>query len=131
MATVTAATAVAQAAESLTGSSGLLLFLLGGGLIGAIVSAYRFFVNYRTTERGMSRQRIQQAASTAREAQHEASLWQARCGDLTYLLKEHGIPVPPPDPELRALVAQPAQDTEVVDWDITTNNIDNDRRRPR
>lgn len=109
---------LAQEAD-LTSSSGLLLFLLGGGLLGALISAYRFWVNFRTTERGMSRQRIQQATSNARSAQHEAYLWQARCADLTYLLRERGVPVPPLDPELQALVSPHAQTPDPIDWNIT------------
>lgn len=108
-------------AEDLTTSSGLLLFLLGGGLIGAAVSAYRFWVNFRTTERGLSRQRIQQATSNARSAQHEAYLWQARCADLTYLLRERGITVPPLDPELQALVSPQPESADPVDWNIAEN----------
>lgn len=125
------ATVAAQAAD-LTSSSGLLLFLLGGGLIGAVVSVYRFFVNYRTTERSMSRQRVQQATSSAREAQHEAFLWQSRCADLEYLLRSNGHArlIPPLSLELQALVAPATPDTEAVDWNITGGrNTDNNTGR--
>jgi hypothetical protein len=109
---------VAQA-DALAGSSGLLLFLLGGGLIGALISAYRFYVNFRTTERGMARQRIQQATRNERAAQYEAGLWQARCADLEYLMRREGLSIPPLPDELKALVAPEALD--VVDWNITPN----------
>lgn len=128
-----AVAAAAQAADSLTSSSGLLLFLLGGGLIGAVVSVYRFFVNYRTTERSMSRQRVQQATSSAREAQHEAFLWQARCADLEWLLRRngHAALIPPLSLELQALVTPAAPDTDAVDWNITgPSNTDNTGRSP-
>lgn len=81
-------------------STGLLGAILGGGLLGAIVAAYRFAVNYRTTERGMRAQ----AARDKRLAQHEAGLWQGRCADLEYLLKRNGIPVPVLDDNLQRLV---------------------------
>lgn len=109
---------VAQA-DALTGSSGLLLFLLGGGLIGALISAYRFYVNFRTTERGLARQRLQQAARNERQAQHEAGLWQARCADLEYLMRRRGVAVPPLPPELAALVTPDALEETPVDWNIT------------
>lgn len=109
---------VAQA-DALTGSSGLLLFLLGGGLIGALISAYRFYVNFRTTERGLARQRIQQAARNERSAQHEAGLWQARCADLEYLMRREGIPVPPLSTELQAMVSLAQPEHTAVDWNIT------------
>lgn len=110
---------IAQA-EALTGSSGLLLFLLGGGLIGALISAYRFYVNFRTTERGLARQRLQQAARNERSALHEASLWQARCADLEYLMRRQGVPVPPLTSELQALVVAPQPEQTAVDWNIVT-----------
>lgn len=125
------ATVAAQAAD-LTSSSGLLLFLLGGGLIGAVVSVYRFFVNYRTTERSISRQRVQQATSSAREAAHEAFLWQSRCADLEWLLRRngHGDLIPALSLELQALVMPRQQDTEPVDWNITKTD-DDTGRKPR
>lgn len=110
---------VAQA-EALGGSSGLLLFLLGGGLIGALISAYRFYVNFRTTERGLTRQRIQQAARNERNALYEASLWQARCADLEYLMRREGVPVPPLTTELQALVVPAQPEHPAVDWNIIT-----------
>lgn len=112
--------AVAQA-DALTNSSGLLLILLVTGLIGALISAYRFYVNFRTTERGMTRQRIQQAARNERNAQHEASLWQARCADMEYLMRRNGVTVPPLSPELQALVSPGQQEDTAVDWNILPN----------
>lgn len=109
---------VAQA-DALTGSSGLLLFLLGGGLIGALISAYRFYVNFRTTERGLTRQRIQQAARNERSAQYEAGLWQARCADLEYLMRREGVAVPPLPSELQALVSPGPPEQTAVDWNIS------------
>lgn len=84
------------------------MFILGGGLIGLIISAYKFVVNFRTTERGMARQRIQQANRGERAAQYEAGLWQARCADLEYLVRSELGPgsIPPLADELRELVRQ-------------------------
>jgi hypothetical protein len=106
------------AQSDLTGSSGLLLFLLGGGLIGALISAYRFVVNLRTTERTLSRQRIQQANRDQRAALHEAGMWQGRCADLEYLLRSNGIAVPPLSKELRDLVSSTSDPEQAVDWNI-------------
>jgi hypothetical protein len=105
----------------LTSSSGVLLFLLSTGTLGALISAYRFWVNFRTTERGMNRDRIQQATRNERSALNEARLWQARCADLEYVLRREAGPgaVPPLDPELQALVTAHKADPTSVDWDIT------------
>lgn len=91
----------------LTGSSGILGFILGGGLLTVVIGAYRFFVNYRNTERGWAKARIDdaKAAQTVanRERTHaieEARAWQGRCADLEYLLRSSGIPVPALSPEL-------------------------------
>lgn len=94
----------AQAADGLSGSSTLLGALLSGSLIIAITGVYRFAVNFRNTERGMARRRIQDANRNERAAQYEASLWQDRCGHLQFLLREAGIEVPPLPPALEALV---------------------------
>lgn len=115
---------VAQAAQDLGTSSGLLWFLLGGGLIGVIVSAYRFVVNFRTTERGMARQRIQQANRGERAAQYEAGLWQNRSADLEYVIRRELGPerIPPLSDELRELIKQNTTDASgppVMDWNIT------------
>lgn len=96
---------LAQAVETVGSNSTLLGALLSGTLIATIYSAYRFLVNFRTTERGMARQRLVQANRNERAAQHEASLWQARCGDLEYLIRSQtGLTVPPLSAELRDLV---------------------------
>jgi hypothetical protein len=95
---------VAQAAEGLGSSSGILGVILSGALLTAIIGAYRFVVNFRTTERGLSRQRLREANQGERRATHEAGLWQARCADLEYLLRSHGIVPPPPSEELRQFV---------------------------
>lgn len=91
-------------------SSGFLGFILGGGLLTAILGAYRFTVNFRQTERGMARDRVDQAVRdqraerTARQrAEREATLWQNRCGDLEYALRQAGVPVPAIDAELHVL----------------------------
>jgi hypothetical protein len=115
---------VAQAAPELGSSSGLLWFILGGGLIGLIISAYRFVVNFRTTERGMARQRIQQANRGERAAQYEAGLWQARSADLEYLIRRELGPssIPALSEELHKLIEQNAADVggpPSVDWNIT------------
>lgn len=113
---------VAQAAQDLGSSSGLLWFILGGGLIGLIISAYRFAVNLRTTERGMARQRIQQANRGERAAQYESGLWQARSADLEYLIRREMGPerIPPLSEELRKMIEQnnaEAGGLPPVQWD--------------
>lgn len=112
---------VAQAAQDLGSQSGLLMFLLGGGLIGVIISAYKFVVNFRTTERGLARQRVQQARGNERAAQHEAGLWQARCADLEYLIRrEIGADrVPKLSDDLRRLIEQNAESggAPAVQWE--------------
>ncbi|NUT90849.1 MAG: hypothetical protein HOY78_02350 [Saccharothrix sp.] len=80
----------------------IMTLLLGGGLL----AGYRFVVNFRKTERGMAKARIREANAGERAAQREASLWQARCGDLEYLLRGYGVAVPPLSKELRALVLE-------------------------
>lgn len=113
---------VAEAAQDLGSSSGLLMFILGGGLIGLIISAYKFVVNFRTTERGMARQRIQQANRGERAAQYEAGLWQARCADLEYLIRRELGPerIPALADELREMIKQSNTDpggSPPVRWD--------------
>lgn len=93
-----------EAVDAVGSNSTLLGALISGTLIATLYSAYRFFVNFRNTERGMARQRFMQANRNERAAQHEASLWQARCGDLEYLLRQTGVGVPPLSDELKALV---------------------------
>ncbi|HYF71372.1 MAG TPA: hypothetical protein VD864_01050, partial [Nocardioides sp.] len=77
--------------------------------------------NFRTTERGMARQRIQQANRGERLAQYEASLWQARAADLEYHLRQHGKPVPPISAELTRFIDKVFEDHErpepPVNWD--------------
>jgi hypothetical protein len=94
-------------------SAGLLGAILSGSLIGAIIAAYRFAVNYRTTERGMRAQ----ATRDKRLARHEAGLWQARCADLEYELRRRGHPVPKLDPELRRLVDSADEEIPTSQWD--------------
>ena len=95
------------------GSAGLLGAILGGGLLASVIAAYRFAVNYRTTERGMRAQ----AARDRRMAQHEASLWQARCADLEYELRRRGIAVPKAGAELQRLVDAADDDVALPSWD--------------
>jgi len=98
-------------------STGVLGAILGGGLLGAVIAAYRFAVNYRTTERGMRAQ----AARDKRLAQYEAGMWQGRCADLEYLLKRNGIPVPKLIPELQRLVDMSnSEDVPLPKWDDPT-----------
>lgn len=92
------------------GSSGFLGFVLGGGLLTAVIGGYRFLVNARLTERGMARDRVDQAARAEQKerkarvrAEREATLWQNRCGDMEYALRAAGIKVPPIDAELHVL----------------------------
>lgn len=114
---------LAQAAEVVGSNSTLLGALISGTLIVTLASAYRFVVNFRTTERGMARQRIKQANRNEREAQYEASLWQARCGDLEYLLRQAGKPIPPLSAELKALVISinEAAADAAPKWEDTTD----------
>lgn len=106
----------AQAVESLGGSSTILSMLLSGALIVTATGVYRFVVNFRNTERGMNRKRMQDATRNERTAQREAALWQGRCGDLEYILRKNGIPVPPLDRDLQTLVdAQPSPDVRLPD----------------
>jgi hypothetical protein len=112
---------LAQAVEAVGSNSTLLGALISGTLIATAYSAYRFVVNFRTTERGMSRQRIRQANRNERVAQHEASLWQARCGDLEYLMRQGGVKVPPLSDELRTLVI--VQNEDAADMAPKWENI--------
>ena len=96
---------LAQAAE--IGSNGTLLGgLISGSLIITAIAAYNFVVKIRLTERGMARQRLQQANRGERAAQREAALWQLRCGDLEYklALAAGASAVPPLSDELKKLV---------------------------
>jgi hypothetical protein len=113
---------LAQAVEDLGGSSTLLGALLSGALLITVTGVYRFVVNFRNTERGMNRKRIQDATRNERAALREAALWQARSGDLEYLLKQNGISVPGLNAELRALVdadaapeVRPPEDDPAID----------------
>ncbi len=107
---------LAQAVEDLGNSSTLLGMILSGALLATATGLYRFTVNYRQTERGLNRTRMRDATRNARAAQHEAGLWQNRCGDLEYLLRQHGIPVPALGKELRTLLEETGeQDVRVAD----------------
>jgi hypothetical protein len=114
---------VAQATEAVGGSSTLLGALLSGALLVTITGVYRFAVNFRNTERGMQRKRIRDANMNERAAQNESALWQGRCGDLEYILRSRGIPVPPLPKELAALViAEASANVEYPeDQDETTD----------
>lgn len=97
-------------ATDVIGSSGILGFVLGGGLLTAVIGGYRFFVNFRVTERSMARDRVAQAVSAEQAERRarqrvarEASLWQARCADLEYLLRKEGALIPPLSSELYSL----------------------------
>ena len=94
----------AQTADTLGSSTGILGFILGGALLTVLASSYKFAVNFRTTERGLSRQRVQEANREQRLALQEAALWQARCADLEYLLRKHGHEVPGIPDRLQQLV---------------------------
>ena len=118
---------LAQAAEVVGSNSTLLGALISGTLIVTLASAYRFVVNFRTTERGMARQRIKQAAQNERSSQHEASLWQARCGDLEYAMRRAGLAVPPLSKELQKLVFS-IEDEIPPQWDDTTDRPAGDRQ---
>lgn len=108
----------AQAADGLGNSTGILGIILGGALLTAVIGAYRFAVNFRTTERGLSRQRIRDANRGERRAVYEATLWQSRCADLEYRLRQNGIPYPPLSEELRRLVDDTTDEPlPPVQWD--------------
>lgn len=110
---------LAQAAEAVGSNSTLLGALISGTLIATAYSAYKFFVNFRTTERSMARQRFMQANRNERAAQYEASLWQSRCADLEYLIRSQtGLKVPPLSAELQTLVIIQNEDAAVLpQWD--------------
>src|SRR5205823_10182515 len=83
-------------------------------------------VNYRTTERGMARERVIEAnKEAARErrtrtlAQRESALWQAYAGDLEYRMRQANIPVPKISAELRRLAFSDDEEekNEPTDWD--------------
>lgn len=107
---------VAQAAE-LGSSGGILGIILGGALLTAIVGAYKFWVNFRTTERGLTRQRIREANKGQRLATYESSLWQGRCADLEYLLKKNGIAIPAYSDELKSFINEIDPPMPSVQWD--------------
>lgn len=106
------------------GSAGFLGAILGGGLLASVIAAYRFAVNYRTTERGMRAQ----ATRDRRMAQHEASLWQGRSADLEYLLKRNGISVPRLNAELQRLVDAAGKDEPLPQWE--DSNRPDERQGP-
>lgn len=108
---------VAQVATELGNSGGILGIILGGALLTAIVGAYRFWVNFRTTERGLTRQRIREAHKGQRIASYEAGLWQGRCADLEYLLRKNGIQIPPLSDELKAFINEGDLPMPSVQWD--------------
>jgi len=109
---------LAQAVETVGSNSTLLGALLSGALIATLISAYRFVVNFRTTERGMARQHIREATRNERAALREASLWQARSGDLEYLMRSKGLAVPDLSAELKALVISNENSTTTPpQWD--------------
>jgi len=108
----------AQAADGLGNSTGILGIILGSALLTALIGAYKFAVNFRTTERGLTRQRIKAANKGERLAIHEATLWQNRCADLEYLLRKEGIKYPPLDDELRRLINDTTDEPlPSVQWD--------------
>ena len=106
------------AASDVFSSSGILSILLGGGLLTAVIGAYRFVVNLRTTERGLARNRLRDANSEARRAEYESALWQSRCGDLEFLLRKNGITPTPYDKKLQRLVDSPdSADPDMTKFD--------------
>lgn len=105
--------------QDLGSSSGLLMFLLGGGLIGLVISAYKFVVNFRTTERGMARQRVQQANKDRSAAQWEGSLWQQRSADLEYIIRTKIGPdaIPALSEDLRKAIAASGETPPTAQWE--------------
>jgi hypothetical protein len=118
---------LASATDVLT-SSGVLGFVLGGGLLTAILGCYRFVVNFRLTERGIARDRVDQAVHDQRaerkarlRAEREATLWQSRCGDLEYALRQAGGVVPPISAELHVLAFSGNADAVEVEPEALNN----------
>lgn len=114
-----------ETAQTLGSNSTLLGALISGTLIATLYSAYKFVVNFRTTERGMARQRIKQAAQNERSAQHEASLWQQRSADLEYIIRTNmgRGSVPELSDDLKKLIA--AQDGDPITlpkWEDAVND---------
>lgn len=105
-------------------SQTLLGAALGGSLLIALVSVYRFIVNMRTTERGMARDRVMRADTDARnarqsqlKAQHEADLWQAYAGTLIFELRSYGKEVPPMPASLKRIIETEREDFKERDAD--------------
>lgn len=96
---------VVETVQTVGSNTGLLSTILSGTLIAAVITGYRFVVNLRKTERGLTRARIRQANANERAAQHEASLWQNRAADLEYLLRKEGYKPPPLSAELKKLLS--------------------------
>lgn len=109
---------IAQAADGLGNSTGILGVILGSALLTAVIGAYKFAVSFRTTERGLSRQRIRDANKGERQAIQEGSLWQSRCADLEYVLRRNGIEPPVMGDALRKLVDDtPSELPPKIQWD--------------
>lgn len=128
---------LASAADAFGGSSGILGFVLGGGLLTAVIGGYRFFVNFRVTERGMARDRVAQAVhaeQAERRARQriarEASLWQSRCADLEYMLRTNGVAPPPMNSELYSL-ALSSSSNSIEESGTDDPDSEDDKRRPR
>lgn len=104
----------APQAGELLGSAGLLGAILGGGLLASMIAAYRFAVNFRTTERSLRGRETRDR----RAALYEAGQWQARAADLEYMLRRHGVTVPPVRPELQKLINEADDPTPPLpQWD--------------
>lgn len=96
-----------QVVEAVGSNTILLITTLGVSLLTALTGGYRFIVNLRKTERGLSRERVRQAGINERRAQYEATLWQSWAADLEYVIRKEvgGNKVPRMPKELAALVA--------------------------
>ena len=107
----------AQTADVLGSSTGILGLILTGALGAVFFSTYKFSVKFRTTERILSRQRIQEAIRGQRLALQEAQLWQAYCADLEYALRQNGVKVPGVPQKLQQIIDQEVEPLPDVRFD--------------
>jgi hypothetical protein len=120
---------VAQSVSDFGSSTGFLGSIAGFSILAIIIAAYRFAVNFRITERGLSKSR----GRNERVARYEASLWQNRSAALEWELTRRGLKVPPMGKELRKLVQESENDGDLprVEWEGRTDkNVTDTGGRP-
>lgn len=101
---------------SFVGSEGFLGGLISLSVLGVLYTVWKFVINARTIEQSMRRRR----STDARAARYEAGLWQGRCADLEYILRQNGIPIPDLSEELRGYVLSRPESTPplmAMPWD--------------